>query len=64
MDVRHVERDGRPGIAFAWEGNDERDAACGRGWATLSPHGSLEGRIFPHMGDDSSFRAEPYRPRS
>jgi hypothetical protein len=58
MDVRDVERDGRPGIEFSWEGNDEMDPASGRGWATVGSDGSLEGRIFFHMGDDSSFRAE------
>ena len=58
MDVRGVERDGRAGIEFSWEGNDEMDRASGRGWATLTADGSLEGRIFFHMGDDSWFRAE------
>src|SRR5215210_4455390 len=66
MDIREVERDGRPGIEFSWEGNDECDPASGRGWATLALDGSLEGRIFLHLGDDSSFRAEldAGRPRS
>jgi hypothetical protein len=59
MDIREVERDGRTGIEFSWEGNDERDPSSGRGWATLAPDGSLKGRIFLHMGDDSWFRAEP-----
>ena len=59
MDTRDVDRGGRPGIEFSWEGNDESDPASGGGWATLSPDGSLEGRIFFHMGDDSSFRAAP-----
>ena len=65
MDTRDVERYGQPGIEFAWEGGDDRDSASGRGWATLTPDGSLEGRIFLHMGDDSWFRAEPEtgRPR-
>jgi hypothetical protein len=58
MDIRDVERDGRTGIEFSWEGNDESDPASGRGWGTLAPDGSLEGRIFFHMGDDSWFRAE------
>lgn len=30
MDVREVERRGRPGIEFSWEGNDEMDPASGR----------------------------------
>jgi hypothetical protein len=41
----------------SWEVNDEGDSACGRGWAMLSSDGSLTGRIFFHMGDDSSFTA-------
>jgi hypothetical protein len=45
MDTRTVDRGGRPGIEFSWEGNDEMDPASGRGWATLAPDGSLEGRI-------------------
>lgn len=57
MDIREVDRGGLPGIEFSWEGNDEGDAATGRGWATLSDDGSLNGRIFFHMGDDSSFNA-------
>lgn len=57
MDVRDVERDGRPSVEFSWEGNDECDPASGRGWATLAADGSLEGRIFFHMGDDSRFVA-------
>jgi hypothetical protein len=66
MDVREGERDGRPAIEFSWEGNDECDPASGRGWATLAADGSVEGRIYFHMGDDSSFRAERQdaRPRT
>ena len=58
MDVREAERDGGPAIEFSWDGNDELDPASGRGWAVLAADGSLEGRIFFHMGDDSWFRAE------
>ena len=58
MDIRSVEREGRKGIEFSWEGTDECDPASGRGWATLSADDLLEGRIFFHMGDDSWFRAE------
>jgi hypothetical protein len=57
MDIRQVERSGLPGIEFSWDGNDEGDAASGRGWAWLSEGGELRGRIFFHLGDDSSFRA-------
>jgi hypothetical protein len=57
MDVRAVDGEGHPGIEFTWEGTDEGDAASGWGWATLSSDGSLSGRIFFHLGDDSGFRA-------
>jgi hypothetical protein len=56
MDIRSVDRVDGAGIEFSWEGSDELDPASGRGWATLTPDGSLEGRIFLHMGDDSWFR--------
>jgi hypothetical protein len=45
MDCREVERDGRPGVEFSWEGNDECDPASGRGWAVLEEDGSLCGRM-------------------
>ncbi|HEX5299410.1 MAG TPA: hypothetical protein VFW50_20690 [Streptosporangiaceae bacterium] len=31
--------------------------ASGRGWAVLEENGSLSGRIFFHLGDDSGFTA-------
>jgi hypothetical protein len=57
MDCRHDQRDGRPHVEFSWEGYDDSDPAHGRGWATLADDGSLHGRIYFHMGDDSDFRA-------
>jgi hypothetical protein len=45
------------GVEFSWEGNDECDPASGRGWAVLEEDGSLCGRIFFHLGDDSGFTA-------
>lgn len=57
MDCREVNRDGRPGVEFSWEGSDECDPASGRGWAVLEDDGSLRGRIFFHLGDDSGFMA-------
>jgi hypothetical protein len=57
MDCRHEQRDGRPHVEFSWEGDDDGDPAHGRGWATLANDGSLHGRIYFHMGDDSDFRA-------
>lgn len=59
MDVRPVDRGGRSGVEFSWEGHDEGDQASGRGWASLAADGRLAGRIFIHLGDDSSFEAVP-----
>ncbi len=60
LDCRPVERNGRPGVEFTWEGSDEGDQVSGRGWAVLVDDETIEGHLFFHMGDDSSFRAEPF----
>jgi hypothetical protein len=57
MDVRRAEHLGPTGVEFSWEGQQEMDPACGRGWAHLIDDGELVGRIFLHLSDDSSFRA-------
>jgi len=57
MDCCYGERDGRPLVEFSWEGQDERDPACGRGWAVLDGD-TIAGRIFIHSGDDSGFTAK------
>lgn len=56
LDCRDAPRDGRPGVEFSWEGDDEGAPVGGRGWAVLDD-GALVGRIFIHLGDDSGFRA-------
>jgi hypothetical protein len=56
-DWRAARRHGRPGVEFSWEGGDDGAPASGRGWATLQADGSLCGRIFFHLGDDSAFHA-------
>ncbi len=58
-DVRYGEVDGMLRAEFSWEGDDDGSSTSGRGWATLVADGTIEGRIFFHMGDDSSFRAIP-----
>lgn len=58
IDYRSTPRKGRPGVEFSWEGDDEGDPVSGRGWAAVSGDG-LEGHLYFHMGDDSSFRAAP-----
>lgn len=59
LDCRAAEREGRAGVEFSWEGVDEGDQVSGRGWATVV-NDSIEGHLFFHLGDDSSFRAEPF----
>jgi len=54
----YSERDGRPLVEFTWEGDDDGDARCGRGWASVHADGTLRGRLFIHLGDDSGFVAE------
>lgn len=60
MDCRATELDGRTAVEFSWDGVDEGDRVSGRGWATLIDNTTLEGHLFIHMGDDSSFRAKPF----
>ena len=56
VDWRKASHDGHPGVE---EGHDDSDHASGRGWAVREDDGSLRGHICLHLGDDSSFRAEP-----
>ena len=54
-------RTGRPAaVEFTWEGVDEGDQVSGRGWAVLVDDETIEGHLFFHLGDDSTFRAEPF----
>jgi hypothetical protein len=58
LDCRYGERNGRPVVEFSWEGVSEGDQICGRGWATQSSDGKLEGHLYIHNSDDSPFKAE------
>jgi hypothetical protein len=49
-------------VEFSWEGDDDGDHACGRGWAVLRERNRIEGHIFIHMGDESSFGAKRQAP--
>jgi hypothetical protein len=60
LDCRPASIEGRLGVEFTWDGRDENDTASGRGWAALLQDGTLEGHIYFHMADDSSFRARPF----
>ena len=57
LDCRFNELGGNRAVEFSWNGDDEGDPVSGRGWANFSPGGSLHGRLFFHMGDESGFRA-------
>jgi hypothetical protein len=57
IDYCVVSRDGQPAVEFSWEGLDERDQRCGRGWALVDGD-TMVGRFFFHAGDDSSFIAK------
>ena len=37
LDVRYGAREGAAYAEFSWEGHDENDPACGRGWAATAP---------------------------
>jgi hypothetical protein len=56
LDCRYGMRGNLPLVEFSWDGNSDGDPGSGRGWANLTA-GRLEGHIFIHCSDDSSFRA-------
>ena len=56
LDCRFGERDGVPLVEFSWEGENDNDPGCGRGWGSLRGD-RLEGRLYIHRGDDSGFLA-------
>jgi hypothetical protein len=59
LDCQPTERDGRPALEFSWEGSDDGDHRCGRGWLRLGDtDDSILGRFFFHQGDNSAFTAE------
>ncbi len=43
-------------VEFSWEGENDDEPGCGRGWAELRD-GGLYGRLYMHKGDDSWFKA-------
>jgi hypothetical protein len=58
LDVRYGSRDGATYAEFSWQGFDDADETCGRGWATIGKDDRLVGHIFIHQGDDSDFICE------
>ena len=43
-------------LDFSFEGEDEGDPVCGRGWAQVDGE-NMKGRIYFHYGDESGFIA-------
>jgi hypothetical protein len=64
LDCRYGKRDEVPCVEWTWAGDDGGTESNGRGFATLTLEGALEGRFFFHLGDELAFRAfrAPARP--
>jgi len=56
IDCRVETFNGVERLDFSFEGSDEGDQRCGRGWAQVIGR-NMNGRIYFHMGDDSAFTA-------
>ena len=59
MDVRSLAERAQRDVEFSFDGFDDGERTTGRGWASLAEDGSLTGKIYFHMGDESGFRAVP-----
>ena len=59
LDVRYGARDGAACADFSWQGYDDNDPACGRGWVIIGTAGRLVGHFFIHNADNSGFVCEP-----
>jgi hypothetical protein len=57
LDCRFRDVGGESGVEWSWEGQNDGDPGCGRGWARVT-HGKLVGRLYIHCSDDSAFEAE------
>ena len=51
---------GAPVVDFSWSGFDEMDPSSGRGKATIDGD-TMQGKLFIHQGDESSFVAKRER---
>jgi hypothetical protein len=58
LDVRYSVRDGSACAEFSWQGSDDGEDACGRGWVMIRTASRLVGHIYIHNGDDSGFVCE------
>ena len=61
IDCRLRDVDGESHAEWSWEGRNDSDPGCGRGWARLEDR-KLIGRLYIHCGDDSAFEAERREP--
>lgn len=57
LDVHYSEKNNSQFAEFSWQGMDERDERCGRGWTLIQADGTLAGHFYFHMGDESRFTA-------
>ncbi len=57
IDYRTTDSGESPRVDFSWEGFNDADRSCGRGWAVITNE-QLIGRLFLHNSDDSAFVAE------
>ena len=58
IDCIFSEQNGLPLVEFSWQGSDDNDDACGRGWGMIEHDGKMRGRIFIHCADNSAFTAK------
>jgi hypothetical protein len=58
LDVRYGSRDGSACAEFSWQGSDDGEDVCGRGWVAFGTAGRLVGHLYIHKGDDSGFVCE------
>ncbi len=64
IDCRFGARDGKPLVEFTFDGDDDGHPCTGRAWGVIEDDGMIRGRMFIHLGDDSSFVAERARAAS
>lgn len=58
LDVRYGIRDRSACVEFSWEGHDENDPVCGRGWVMIGTAGRFVGHFYIYNGDDSGLVCE------
>ena len=63
LDFRVTSDSGAAKVEFSWDGFNDSERSCGRGWAVLDEV-RLIGRLYFHNGDDSAFVAERGAPKA